>query len=594
MRFLSRIMNDLLKPGIKNATVTSHSPSEFSDSDSTQITEGLLLKNQQLEDTNATLERQLIDQSESISRMKNELITVNKELWSAEEKLIALAKDKTELEKLALVASKTNNAVIITDPEGDIEWINDGFVRLCGYTHEEVKGKNPKFLQGPKTDPETIKRISEAIKKRTAVSEEIINYSKRGESYWAKLDIAPVLDENNCLKNFISIQTDITELKEYERFFTTIARELASLIEHANVPVFGIDQEGFITEWNHIAAELTGFSKMELTGTHWLEAAFIAPLNIEKVSTIISEAGQGSSSINMEVEFITKSNQRLVLLLSATARRNAANETTGILFVGQNITELIDYRSNLEQKVEERTRELNTALNNEKEVVKMKNQFISIASHEFRTPLTSISIASGFIRKYKERLSAGDIDEKLNNIEKQVSHMTYLLDDILMVGRAEAGKLLVNKTELNIAHFFKTICLEVEKATERTHFIKLSLQLSRNTITSDEKLLRNIFINLLTNAIKFSPQSKEIQMIISSDENRFAVKVVDFGIGIPDADIKNLFEPFFRAGNASSIHGTGLGLSIIKRAVELLSGNMTIKSTLGNGTEVQVDLPLAQ
>jgi len=589
-------MSDLLGPKIKKKDTSSYRIEEADSSEplymkNNKFIEGLQLKNRILKETNIILKKQIVEQSRSLAQMQSELISANKELRAANKEIVSLNSYKTEVEKLALVADKTNNAVIITDQEGFIEWVNDGFVFQCGYSLEEVKGKKPKFLQGPKTDSETVKRISEGLKKKSPVSEEIINYTKKGELYWSKLDITPVLDENDQLKNFVSIQTDITELKEYEKFFTSIARELANLIEQANVPVFGIDQGGFINEWNHITAELTGFSKMELTGTHWLESAFMSPMNTEKVSTIISQAWEGSSSANMEVEFITKTDQRLVLLLSATARRNAANETVGIIFVGQNITELIDYRTNLEQKVEDRTRELNASLNKEKELVKMKNQFISIASHEFRTPLTSISIASGFIKKYKEKISVAEIDKKLDNIEKQVTYMTYLLDDILMVGKAEAGKLQVNKTELDMYHFFKTISLEVEKATERTHFIKLSPQPTQCALVSDEKLLRNIFINLLTNAIKFSPQAREININITFQQQRFIIKVIDFGIGIPEADVKNLFEPFFRAGNASSIHGTGLGLSIIKRAVDLLSGCITIKSVLGKGTEVQVELP---
>ena len=597
MQILSWIISGLFKQEIKGKVLEVDTPASIKSrgiisSDLPNVKkdrhkEVIQFNYQKLAESNAWLKRQLIEQTQNLDRISNELEAVNK-------KLATLNEYNEELERLAMVACKTNNAVIITDKEGHIEWVNDGFVQHCGYTFDEIKGKSPKFLQGAKTDAETIKRISEAIGKRHHVSEEIINYTKTGELYWSKLDISPVFDATNQLKNFVSIQTDISELKEYEKYFTSIARELAHLMEHARVPVFGIDQGGFLNEWNSMASALTGFSKPELIGTHWLESTFISSLDVEKVSAIIHQALEGSSSSSIDVQFMTKEGQKLTLLLSASVRRDVANEIVGIIFIGQDITELIDYRTNLEQKVEDRTHELNASLNKEKELVKIKTQFISIASHEFRTPLTNISIASGYIKKYRTRMQEAEIDEKLDHIEKQVSHMAYLLDDILMIGKAEAGKLQVNKTDMDVPSFFKAICKEVEKATGQTHSINLSMQLIQSNMISDEKLLRNIFINLLTNAIKFSPGAKEIKMTITSNTDRFFFKVIDFGIGIPETDVKNLFEPFFRAGNTNTIQGTGLGLSIIRRAIDLLNGSITIKSALGKGTEVQVELPSAQ
>jgi PAS domain S-box-containing protein len=495
-----------------------------------------------------------------------------------------------EIEKLSLVASTTNNAVVITDKEGVIEWVNDSFVKLSGYSLDEAKGRKSNFLQGTETDVFTIRRISEKLAKDEFVSEEIINYSKSGQKYWVKLDVAPVFDNHGEVKNFISIQSDITELKEFENSITAIARELASLIDNANVPIFGIEKNGTINEWNRVAAELTGFEKMEVMGADW--GRFISSTNQGVMKTMVSNALNGIPSANVELPVVTQLKKHLILLLSASPRRNSANEIVGIIFVGQNITELTDYRNNLERKVEDRTRELNAALNKEKELVQMKNQFVSIASHEFRTPLASISIASGFVKKYKAKLSAEEIDTKLSNIEKQVSHMTYLLDDILMIGKAEAGKLPVFKQQIDILSFFTNITREIEKTTGSTHTVKLQQQLETHTMVSDEKLLRNIIINLLTNAIKFSPEATHIDVSITSSSERLYIQVRDYGLGIPESDIKNLFEPFFRGGNVASIQGTGLGLSIIRKAADLLKGTITVKSEVGNGTEFQIEMPL--
>ena len=495
-----------------------------------------------------------------------------------------------EIEKLSLVASRTNNAVMITDRQGLIEWVNESFTNLTGYSLAEVKGKKSSFLQGAETDKLTIERISQKLKSQEIISEEIINYSKNGNKFWLKVDIAPVFDEHGEVKNFISVQTDITTLKEFENSIIAIARELSSLIENANVPIFGTDAFGMINEWNRVTEELTGFSKHEAIGTSL--ADLLTKDDFEKFTSLIECGLQDGTCINVELPVTTKSGKKLSFLTSATPRRTNDTEITGVIFVSQNITELIDYRKNLERKVQERTVELNAALDKEKELVKMKTQFVSIASHEFRTPLSSIAIAAGFIRKYKAKLTEETIEEKLINIEKQVNNMTYLLDDILTVGKGEAGKIPVNLKPLKLPEFIKALVREVSRAVGNTHEIVLQEDYRSYEIVSDEKLLRNIFINFLTNAIKFSPEANKVDMSISTTHDRMKVTIRDYGIGIPQEDLSNLFQPFYRAGNAQAIQGTGLGLSIIKKAIDLLGGSIDVESNVGSGTEMRMQLPI--
>jgi PAS domain S-box-containing protein len=459
------------------------------------------------------------------------------------------------------------------------------------YQPEEAIGRTTDFLNGPDTDPFTALKIGESLKHRQSVSEELINYSKSGKKYWIKSDITPAFDDQGNLKNFIAIQSDISELKEFENSITSIARELASLIENANVPIFGIDMNGTINEWNRVTSNLMGYSKNSVMGSPWAET--FVESSVRKIAEdTIAKVLQGAGVDNIELPVVTKNKKRVILLLSASPRRSAKNIITGVIFVAQNITELTEYRLNLEKKVEERTRELNEALSKEKELVDLKSRFVSIVSHEFRTPLSTISISSGLIRKYQSKISPKEIDEKLENIEKQVSHMTYMLDDVLLIGKAEAGKLQIQKKEIGILEFFKNICEEVEKSTGSTHQIDLTEQLLVKKMVSDERLLRNITINLLTNAIKFSPKAERAEMNLSSDADEVSITVRDFGIGIPKEDKENLFEPFYRGKNVSTIQGTGLGLSIIKKAVDLLKGSVTMKSEVGKGTEITVTLPV--
>ncbi len=494
-----------------------------------------------------------------------------------------------EIKKLSLVASKISNAVIIADQNAIIVWVNESFTRLCGYQLDEVRGRTSSFLQGPETDRTTIERISERIKKHEVVSEEIVNYSKSGNKYWSKLDITPLFNEHNELTNFISVQTDITELKQFEQSITSIARELSGLIEYANVPIFGADRNGYINEWNKAATSLSGYSKNEVLGKKWFD--FLDEKLHAKVQVVLDSALDGNSVNNFELPFVSKMGNQLTLLISISTRMDVNKKVMGVLCVGQDLTELIQYRQGLEKLVAERTQELNEALNKEKELVEMKSKFVSIASHEFRTPLSTISLVSGFLSKHREKINPDEFNLKLASIDKQVNHMTYLLDDILMIGKSEAGKIQPVIKPVAIVQFIQQLCEEVEQ-NSKTHTINIQENCSVKEINADEKLLRNIVINLLTNAIKFSPQANAVFVRISNSKEYLKLEVEDQGIGIAKEDIVTVFTAFNRGSNVGTIQGTGLGLSIVKKAVELLKGTITFTSEVNHGTSFTITLPL--
>lgn len=495
-----------------------------------------------------------------------------------------------EIEKLSLVASKTNNPVMITDRAGGLEWVNQAFTNLTEYTNEEVKGVKPGvLLQGPETDKTVVKRIKQKLEAQQEITEELLNYAKSGRKFWVRLSISPIFDSYKTLTHFIAVVSDITDQKEFEVKITSIARELTNIIENANVPIFGVDRNGYINDWNKITAEISGFSKNEVLGKKWLS---LLDISIHaKVVEIIEKVLLGNPVSNYELPFTNKEGKRIILLISISPRRDANNNIQGIICLGQDLTEVTLYRKGLEKLVGERTRELNTALQKEKELVELKSKFVSIASHEFRTPLSSISLATGFIRKYKDRIDLADIDKKLEHIERQVQHMVYLLDDVLLVGKADAGKIHAKLSPVNVT-LFKELIEEVAKSTGKNHVLDFIYECPHASIVTDEKLIRNIFINLITNSIKFSPEAKKINVTLRIADTSFIFIVQDFGIGIPDVDLKNLFQSFSRASNVGTIEGTGLGLSIVKKAVELLNGSIDVKSKLGEGTTFTVTIPL--
>jgi PAS domain S-box-containing protein len=228
-----------------------------------------------------------------------------------------------------------------------------------------------------------------------------------------------------------------------------------------------------------------------------------------------------------------------------------------------------------------------------KEHSDLKNKFISMVSHEFRTPLASINFAAGFIKKYHHKIGPEVLLEKIANVEKQVAHMNELLNDVLTIGNSDSAKIQVNYQQLELNDFLAGIVQEVECANNNSHRIVFStFGMIPNAIHTDEKLFRNIFINLLSNAIKYSPGDSHVEFNVYGGENEISFEVKDQGLGISQAEIDKIFEPFYRVSNGLSTDGTGLGLSIVKRATELIGAKIVVESELGKGSVFNVVLPL--
>lgn len=249
---------------------------------------------------------------------------------------------------------------------------------------------------------------------------------------------------------------------------------------------------------------------------------------------------------------------------------------------------------------------LERSLRQERELSEMKTNFISVVSHEFRTPLTTIQSASELLEHYEwtkeERV------EQLHQIQSEVKHMTALMEDVLFLSRANANKSKLNLTEFDLLKFCSQLLRQIQKTFGQNYNLNSFVQILSSNIlienihlqnkipelmvSMDEKLLRQILSNLMTNAIKYSPENKNIDLnIIVSPENvRFIV--IDHGIGIPKDDLNHLFSAFHRGKNVGILPGTGLGLSIVKNCVDIHNGSISVQSQLNVGTEFVVVLPL--
>lgn len=239
-------------------------------------------------------------------------------------------------------------------------------------------------------------------------------------------------------------------------------------------------------------------------------------------------------------------------------------------------------------------REANAALAREREkerqLGELKTRFVSMTSHEFRTPLSVIVSSTELLEKYSERWDAERRMDHLDRIRSAARSMERMLDDILIIGRAEAGVLRPSPTQMNLEEFCRHLVESLEHSSARSHCIRYSFS-GDPEVTLDERLLSEVVGNLLSNALKYSPAGSQVHFdVIANDEHcRFEVK--DEGIGIPEADIPRLFQSFFRASNADQIKGSGLGLAVVKKALDVQNGTVEVRSSLGLGTEFVVRVP---
>ncbi len=255
----------------------------------------------------------------------------------------------------------------------------------------------------------------------------------------------------------------------------------------------------------------------------------------------------------------------------------------GVLFVFTNITE---------QKRTEA--EMLNALKKERELGELKSRFVSMASHEFRTPLSTILSSANLIARQNE---PGKEEQRLKNVERiksSVRNLVDILNEFLSLGRLEEGKVSVNPEAFDLVKFMEAIVQELEHAQKPGQQVRINAQQPRIPVMLDKQFVRNIFLNLLSNALKYSPEGKPVDIVLQQQPTTVRVQIADQGVGIPEDEHKHLFDLFFRARNATNIQGTGLGLPIVKKYIDLMQGDIAVVSRLESGTTFTVTLPKEQ
>jgi len=380
---------------------------------------------------------------------------------------------------------------------------------------------------------------------------------------------------------------------------------LDAIIENAIDGIITIDDKGIIEHLNPAALELFGYTKKELVGQniavlmpepdHSRHDGYLSRYEHTGKKNII---GIGREVLGKRKDSSIFPFRLGVSEIKFTDRKIYTGFIHDLSKEKANEEQIRSYTEKLEVKIKERTRdlvklvsELETAKENmsvlfqkEKELNQLKTRFVSMASHEFRTPLSSIQLSASLIDKYTIKQDANSVEKHTSKIKNSINNLTTILNDFLSLEKLEAGKVEASAQSFNIISFAEEITEEMQMMTKQNQHIIYEHTGLTAEVFLDANLLKNCIINLISNSIKYSGEDTLIQFntILNSDE--LALEVRDNGIGIPKADQHNLFEPFFRAHNTGDIPGTGLGLNIVQRYVGLMNGTVSCKSEQNHGT----------
>jgi PAS domain S-box-containing protein len=384
-----------------------------------------------------------------------------------------------------------------------------------------------------------------------------------------------------------------------------------ALFLYATEGILVTNAHGEIVRVNPSAERLFGYEKNELVGK---KIEILIPARFGHSHTghrdgYSHNPHARSMGVGLELYGLKKDGSEFPVEISLSPYKNDSGSFVIAFIIDvtlrkQSEENLRNYSEDLERQVKDRTlvfreaikelkktkSELYDALEKERELNEMKSRFVSMASHEFRTPLTTMLSSLSLISLYHDRSDTESLSKHVGKVEDSIGNLTDILNDFLSVSKLEEGKVENVPATFDLKDFVTDIVHEMQAVTTTDH--KLVHQHSGPVIvTLDPKLLKNILFNLISNALKFSPKGGRVEVVTEVGDEEIRLSVSDEGIGIPEADQEHLFERFFRGHNAAHIQGTGLGLNIVVSYVQLMKGHVQIESKENEGTKVIVEFP---
>lgn len=380
------------------------------------------------------------------------------------------------------------------------------------------------------------------------------------------------------------------QIKETERKDAELERVnnfLNNIWNHAGAIIFVCDTDGVIQFFNPAAEKALGYTtaeavnKLNVTVFHLpdelgrkaADLSMIIGASVAPGFDVFRQSAGLNLGNNQEWHYVSKDGAQFYVSLSITPLREAHANISGYLVIAIDISE--------KKRAES---ELLAALEKEKELNELKSRFVSMASHEFRTPLSAVLSSAYLLSRYQKTEEQPQREKHIQRIVSSVTQLTEILNDFLSVGKIEEGNLLPNYREYNIKDQMKEVVHDVQHLLKKGQHIEYVHKGEVEMVNLDTSMTKHIVSNLLSNAIKFSSEGSAIELTTERLGRKLALSVTDHGMGIPEEDLDSLFKRFFRSSNATNIQGTGLGLHIVSKYTELMNGKIDCKSKLGKGT----------
>ncbi len=390
--------------------------------------------------------------------------------------------------------------------------------------------------------------------------------------------VVPVVNEVGKISAGMMMCQDISARKRAELALLEERNFISAIFDAANALILVLDFQGRIVRFNRACEELTGYAFAEVRDKYVWDL-FLLSEELEGVQAVFRELQGGKLHNQYENYWVMRDGTRRLISWSNKILLYPDGTVKYIICIGIDITE------------RKQAEEIRRQLEREQELSQLRLRFFTLASHEFRTPLSTVLGAAQTLLLFADEWPKDQIQRSLSRIELAAQRMRQLLNDILTINRAETGKLEFTPILLDVRKFCQNLIEEIQLNTGYQYRLYFLGKLPDDNIYLDPELLRNILIALLNNAIKYSDEGEEITLELTGSKREVIFKIIDQGIGIPPADIPHLFEAFYRGDNVEGIPGSGLGLTVVKNCVNLHGGSIAVTSELGVGTTVTLVFP---
>ena len=529
--------------------------------------------NHQLELLNRELEQRIAERTAELTEKIDALTTETSNRTRAQAELLESER------KYHRVINMTREGFWLINGRNETIEVNAALCRMLGYTEDEMLGRTPLEFVDDRYRPVLEKRLVPRPIPAEA-SYEVELKCRHGGRMAAAYNATAVMSENGEREFSFAFITDISERKRLEIELQRTLAERVAILENSLVGIAFVRTRTFVWMNKAFEQDMLGFDEGELVGQS-VEVVYPTRAVYEQMGPIVDAAMSEHGVFRTENRVRRKDGTLIWCLVSGRAL-DRHDVPRGTIWTIADIT-----------KRKEAEAEVLQTLEREKELSELKSRFVSMTSHEFRTPLAGIMSSIELLSDYGERLDAGERAELADVIKSSVRRMTQMLDQVLLIGRSDAGRLEFRPQPLELKSLVMQVIDEVRSLERQQAVIDLDWRVQGERRSLDERLIRHILSNLLTNAVKYSPQGKPVQLVIASSPQQVVFTVTDHGIGIPPEDRPLLFQSFHRGRNVGGISGTGLGLAIVKKAVELHGGTIQVESNLGKGSRFRVFIPAA-